>query len=326
MRALRCHRLDGPEALALDRIELPQPAPGEVRVRVAAAALNFPDLLITRGEYQVKPPLPFTPGMELAGIVDAVGADVQRIRPGDRVGAVTTWGAFAEAACVEQSRVVPLHPSIDFARGAALGLAYQTVWHGYRERARIAPGDKVLVLGAGGGIGLAAVQLARAAGAEVIAAASSADKLAVCRAQGAQHAVDYACENLVDAVRAIAGREGVDIVVDPVGGDIGESAQRCLGWRGRYLVIGFARGAPPRLAANRMLLAEQSVLGVYVGEAFRREPGARAERAAEIAAFVLAGAFSPVVSQVHAFEDHRAAFAALGSGRLVGKVVLDMVS
>ena len=322
MRAVVCRSLDGLEALAVESIGVPDPGPGEVRVRTYASALNFPDLLIVEGLYQVKPPLPFVPGMELAGVVDAVGPGVEQYRPGDRVSAVVTWGAFAEYACVAVDRLAALPDGIEYGAGAALGLAYQTVWHALKGRARVQPGERLLVLGASGGIGLSGVQLGRQLGATVIAAASSPEKLEACRLQGAQYLVNYQASDLRAEIKALTDGAGADVVLDPVGGELAESALRSLGWRGRYLVVGFAEGTIPRLPLNLALLSEREILGVYVGEYFRREPAARAGLSAEILGMAAQGKFAPPISAEYELSDFAEAFKALRDRRAVGKIVL----
>lgn len=322
MRAVLCRALDGIDSLTLESIDIPTPGSGEVRVRIHASALNFPDLLIVQGRYQVKPPLPFVPGMELAGVIDEVGPGVEGFQPGDRVAAVVTWGAFAEYACVSVDRLASLPAEIDFRTGASLGLAYQTVWHALKGRAKLQSGEKLLVLGASGGIGLAAVQLGRQLGATVIAAASSAEKLQVCQEQGATHLINYRTGDLRSEIKALTDGAGVDVVLDPVGGDLAEPALRSLGWRGRYLVVGFAKGSIPKLPMNLALLSERDILGVYVGEYFRREPRARAKLAAELAAMVAQGRFSPLICAEYELGDFAHALAALNERRAFGKILI----
>ncbi len=330
MRAILCRSLDGIGALTLETVADPLPAAGEVRVRVRACALNFPDLLITEGRYQVKPPLPFVPGMEFAGVIDAVGPGVTGFVSGQRVSGVVTWGAFAEAICVPVDRLAPLPDEIEFGAGAALGLAYQTVWHALKQRARLCAGETLLVLGASGGIGLAAVQLGRQLGARVIAAASSDEKLAACRAQGADHLINYRTGDLRAELKALAqsgggpggAGPGIDVVLDPVGGGLAEVALRALAWRGRYLVVGFAEGTVPALPLNHVLLAERDILGVYVGEYFRREPQARAALSSELLGMVARGRFAPPISAEFAFDDFGAALELLRDRRAVGKILL----
>lgn len=291
-------------------------------MRVHAAALNFPDLLIVEGRYQVKPPLPFVPGMELAGVIDRIGPGVTGYHQGDRVAAVVTWGAFAEHACVPVDRLAALPAAIEFVHGAALGLAYQTVWHALTGRARLRAGESLLVLGASGGIGLAAVQLGHQLGATVIAAASSPEKLAACREQGAAHLIDYRTGDLRAEIKALTGGAGVNVVLDPVGGAVAETALRGLGWRGRYLVVGFAEGTIPKLPLNLALLSERDILGVYVGEYFRREPAARAQLSTELLNMAAEGRFSPPISAEYELGEFSEALAALRDRRAVGKILL----
>ncbi|MBN9041427.1 MAG: NADPH:quinone oxidoreductase [Rhizobiales bacterium 62-47] len=324
MRAVLCKTLDGVDALTLETIDPPKPGAGEVLIRVHVAALNFPDLLIVEGRYQVKPPLPFVPGMEMAGVVHGVGEGVEGLRIGDRVSAVVTWGAFAEFAIAHAERVVALPDTMDFGVGAALGLAYQTVWHALKSRARLRKGETLLVLGASGGVGLAAVQLGRQVGATVIAAASSPEKLDVCLAQGADHAINYRDSDLRKEIQAIVGSNGVDVVLDPVGGAYAEPALRSLGWRGRYLVVGFAEGTVPKLPLNLALLSERDIMGVYVGEFFRREPQARLDLARELTGFVAAGHFAPVISASFPLARYGEAMKALQGRVATGKILLTM--
>lgn len=319
-----CRTLGGIEALSLDSIASPMPAIGQARVNVQVAALNFPDLLIIEGKYQAKPPLPFVPGMELSGVVDMVGEGVASDWLGRRVSAVVTWGAFAEHTCVDEDRLVALPDDVDLRVGAALGLAYQTVWHALKTRAGLRAGERLLVLGASGGIGLAAIQLGRQMGATVIAAASTQAKLDACLAQGADHVINYGADDLRTALAAIVGRDGVDVVVDPVGGVHAEAAMRSLGWRGRYLVVGFANGAIPKIALNLALLSERDIRGVYVGEYFRREPAARAAVARELLSLVTAGRFTPLVSREFPLADYAQALTALREREVIGKVLLSL--
>ncbi|MCO5129953.1 MAG: NADPH:quinone oxidoreductase family protein [Xanthobacteraceae bacterium] len=324
MRAVLCKTLDGVDALELASIEPPKPAPGEVLIRVRTAALNFPDLLIVEGRYQVKPPLPFVPGMEMAGVVHELGEGVDGLSIGDRVSAVVTWGAFAEFAVARAERVVPLPDTMEFGVGAALGLAYQTVWHALKSRARLRKGETLLVLGASGGVGLAAVQLGRQVGATVIAAASSDAKLDICRAQGADHVINYRDADLRKELQATVGKNGVDVVLDPVGGPYSEPALRSLGWRGRYLVVGFAEGTVPKPPLNLVLLSERDILGVYVAEFFRREPRARLDLARELTGFVASGCFTPVISASLPLERFADAMKILQGREAIGKILLIM--
>ena len=243
MRALLCKAWGGPESLAVEDVPSPRPGAGEVVVAVKAAGVNFPDLLMIQGKYQVQPPLPFTPGVEFAGVVTETGAGVAGVRPGDPVVATVAFGAFAEACVVPAASLLPLPRGVDFAAAAGFTVAYGTAWHALEDRGRLQPGETLLVLGAAGGVGLAAVTLGAALGARVIAAASSDEKLAVCRAHGATDTINYSTQDLRARLKALVGAKGVDLVYDPVGGSLTEPALRSVGWRGRYLVIGVYWGA-----------------------------------------------------------------------------------
>jgi NADPH2:quinone reductase len=274
MKAVLCKAWGGPETLVVEEVPSPHAGAGEVVVDVKAAGVNFPDMLMIQGKYQVKPPLPFTPGAELAGVVKEAGGGVTHVKPGDAVIAYVNTGAFAEECLAPAARIVPMPRGVDFAPAAAFTLTYGTSWHALKDRAQLKPGESLLVLGAAGGVGLAAVELGAAMGARVIAAASSDDKLAVCRAHGASDTINYATEDLRERLKQLVGEKGVDVVYDPVGGAMSEPALRSMGWRGRFLVIGFAGGEIPRLPANLVLLKGSAIVGVYWGEWMRREPEA----------------------------------------------------
>ncbi|HRQ66227.1 MAG TPA: NADPH:quinone oxidoreductase family protein [Xanthomonadaceae bacterium] len=300
MRAILCETLGPPSALKLAELPLPVPGPKQLRVRVHAAGVNFPDALIVQGLYQMRPPLPFVPGAELAGEVIEVGDAVRGFAVGDRVAAVPLLGAFAEQALVDAAQAIPLPRDIDetlLQAAAAVALAHGTSLHALEERGKAQPGETLLVLGAAGGVGLAAVELGKRLGLTVIAAASSADKLAAAQAAGADHGIDYSHEDLRERVKALTDGRGVDLVYDPVGGELAESALRCLGWRGRYLVVGFAGGGIPKFAANLLLLKEASLLGVFWGEAARRDPAAHAGRMQRLFGWLAEGSLSP---RIHA--------------------------
>ena len=247
-----------------------------------AASVNFPDVLIIQNKYQFRPPLPFSPGSELAGVVKAVGPEVRDFRPGDRVMAFTTYGAFAEEMKTEATRLIPLPKAMDFVTGAAFLLTYGTSDHALRDRGALQEGETLLVLGAAGGVGLAAIEIGKALGARVIACASNEDKLAVCRSHGADAAINYAAEDLRERIKALTEGRGVDVVYDAVGGPYSEPAFRSLAWRGRHLVVGFAAGEIPRLPLNLPLLKGASLVGVFWGDFARREPRAFAQSVAQL--------------------------------------------
>jgi NADPH2:quinone reductase len=322
MRALVCHALTGPQDLALD-LQWPEPeaSAGRVLIAVKAAALNFPDVLMTRGLYQERPPLPFVPGLELAGVVDRVGTGVTRFKPGDRVVAFSGQ-AMAERVSVPQESVIPMPGTLDFVAASGLCLTYFTSYHALKQRAQLQPGETLLVLGAGGGVGTAAVEIGKVMGARVIAAASSAAKLEVARALGADHLIDYSTHDLRERVKEITGGAGVDVVYDPVGGPYTEPAVRSLAWKGRFLVVGFAAGDIPKLAINLLLLKGASLVGVFWGAFARREPAAQMQNVRELWELLEAGRLKPVVGQVFALEDGVKAFETLEGREARGKVVI----
>lgn len=276
MRAVICHAFDQPETLTVESVPDLAPGPRDVVLDVYAAGVNFPDALMVMGQYQFRPPLPFTPGAEAAGIVIAVGAEVTRVKVGQRVAAFAMTGAFAEQLCVSADSLMPIADSLPFDIAATLPLAYGTAMHALVDRAALGAGETVLILGAAGGVGLAAVMLGKALGARVIAAASSDEKLALCKAHGADELVNYTTENLRDRLKSLTGGKGPDVVFDPVGGDLAEVAFRGIAWGGRYLVIGFAGGEIPKLPLNLPLLKGASIVGVFWGEFAKRDPRANA--------------------------------------------------
>lgn len=322
MKALRCNAFGPLENLALEEVPGPRPGPGQVLLDVKASSLNFPDLLMVQGLYQVKPPLPFSPGAETAGVVLEAGAGVRGFRPGDRVIAVSGWGGFAEECVVDAGRVTPLPAGMDFETGAAFLYTFETSLHALRDRGRLQAGETLLVLGAAGGVGLAAVEVGKILGARVIAAASSGDKLEQCRRTGADETVNYTEENLRDRVRALTGGRGVEVVFDPVGGPYTEPALRATSWRGRLLVIGFAAGDIPRIPANLALLQERSIVGVYWGESVRRDPEGHERNVRQLVEWFAAGKVRPVISERVPLEGAVDAMKRLAGRRVKGKVVV----
>jgi len=322
MKALLCKAWGGPETLVLEDVASPQPGPGEVVIDVKAAGVNFPDVLIIQNKYQVKPPLPFAPGAELAGVIKEVGPGVSGFAAGDRVIAMTTWGAFAEECVARTDQLVRMPAGLDFATAGAFTLTYGTSWHALKDRGQLRAGETLLVLGAAGGVGLAAIEIGKALGARVIAAASSPEKLAVCRAHGADETIDYAAEDLRTRLKAIAG-EGVDVVYDPVGGPYAEPAIRSTAWRGRYLIVGFANGEIPRIPLNLMLLKGSSLVGVYWGDWTRREPAAAAAGMVELLGWLAAGRLKPRVSGRYPLARAAEALAALAGRKVAGKLVVE---
>ena len=322
MKAVICKAYGPPESLVIEDIPAPVPGPGEVVITMKAASLNFPDLLIIQNKYQMKPPLPFSPGNELAGIVKAVGEGVTRVKPGHRVMAFTGVGAFAEEVKAPESGVIPMPDGMDFTTGSAFVVTYGTSDHALADRGELKAGETLLVLGAAGGVGLAAVEIGKALGARVIACASTAEKLDVCKAHGAEAGINYATEDLRERIKELTNGRGVDVVYDPVGSAFTEPALRSVGWRGRLLVVGFAAGDIPKIPLNLALLKGCSIVGVFWGEWTRREPERFAERIAQLSAWYREGRLKPHVSTVLPLDRTIEALQMIASRRVTGKVVL----
>lgn len=322
MRAVLCRALGPPEALSVEEVPSPVPGPKQLVVSVRAAGVNFPDTLVIQGKYQLKPPLPFSPGSEMAGVVKAVGQAVTHLRPGDPVIAFAGWGAFAEEALVEASNAMPAPAGLDPRVAASFAMAYGTSLHALQDRARLAPGETLLVLGAAGGVGLAAVELGKLLGARVIAAASTDAKLEVCRRRGADDLVSYGSQGWRDRVKELTGGKGVDVVYDPVGGDLAEPALRLLAWGGRHLVVGFAGGDIPRIPLNLPLLKGFSIVGVYWGEFARREPERHRANMGRLLGWLSEGKLDPLVSKAYPLERAGEALRALMDRQATGKLVL----
>ena len=322
MHAWICDNPIGPEALTWKELPTPEPKAGEVRIAIRAASLNFPDLLIVQNKYQMKPPLPFVPGSEYAGVVDAVGDGVTHLKVGDPVAAFGGMGGFGTHACVSAQLIMPLPAGFAFDDAAAFICTYGTTHHALLDRAQLKAGETVLVLGAAGGVGTAAIQIAKAAGAKVIAAASSEEKCALCRDLGADATINYSTANLRDELKALTGGKGPDVVYDPVGGDLAEPVFRSIAWRGRYLVIGFAQGAIPALPLNLALLKGASVVGVFWGDFARREPQNNAKALGELARWYAEGKIKPVIDQKLPMPELKKAFERMGSRQVRGKLVM----
>jgi NADPH2:quinone reductase len=322
MKAVLCKEYGPPDSLAIEEVPSPRPGPNEVVVSVKAASLNFPDVLIIQNKYQFKPPLPFSPGSELAGVVKEIGPGVERFKPGDRVMAFTTYGAFAEEVKTEATRLIRLPQKMDFVTGAAFLLTYGTTDHALRDRGALAAGETLLVLGAAGGVGLAAVEIGKALGARVIACASTDEKLAVCRDHGADATINYAAEDLRERIRALTEGRGADVIYDPVGGAYSEPAFRSIAWRGRHLVVGFAAGEIPKLPLNLALLKGASVVGVFWGDFARREPARFAESVAQLARWYDEGRLKPHVDETLPLASAREALKRMAERKVKGKLVL----
>ncbi|MEX3978851.1 NADPH:quinone oxidoreductase family protein [Paraburkholderia sp. EG287A] len=322
MRAIRCNQYGPPDSLTLEDSPDLVPGPGQVVIDVKAAAVNFPDVLIIENKYQMKPPLPFTPGAELAGVVRAAGEGV-KLAPGTSVVAYVGTGAFAEQALADASACVALPEGADFATAAAFTLAYGTSHHAVVDRAALRAGETMLVLGAAGGVGLAAVEIGKVLGARVIAAASSEEKLEVCRRFGADATINYRTEDLRERIKALTDGKGPDVIYDPVGGEYAEPAFRSIGWRGRYLVVGFANGEIPRLPLNLALLKGASLVGVFWGDFARREPQHNAAAFTQMMGWIGEGKLKPYVSKRYKLADTAQALKDMASRKVTGKIVIE---
>lgn len=322
MKAVLCKTLGPAHDLVLADVASPQPKINEVLLDVHAAGVNFPDTLIIEGKYQFQPPLPFSPGGEAAGVVAAVGAKAGAFEVGQRVMALTGWGAFAEQVAVPYYNVLPIPDSMDFTTAAALGMTYGTSLHALRQRANLQPGETLLVLGASGGVGLAAVEIGKAMGAKVIAAASSADKLAVAKAAGADELIDYSTSSLKDEIKRLTGGQGVDVIYDPVGGELFDQAVRGLAWNGRLLVVGFASGVIPQLPVNLALLKGAAVVGVFWGAFAQRQPQDNAANFRQLFAWHAESKIKPLVSKTYPLAEAGSAIEQLAQRKAVGKLVV----
>jgi NADPH2:quinone reductase len=322
MKAIVCKAWGPPEDLLLEELPDLVPGPGEVAVEVKAAGVNFPDVLTIQGKYQFRPELPFTPGNEFAGVVRAVGAGVTSVAPGDQVIGFTRTGAFAEQVLAPAEALMPMPPGMDYETAAAITLTYGTSHHAVVDRAALQAGETMLVLGAAGGVGLAAIEIGKALGARVIAAASSADKLAVCKAHGADVLINYETDDLREALKAATGGKGPDVIYDPVGGPYSEPAFRSIAWRGRHLVIGFAAGEIPKLPWNLMLLKGASVVGVFWGDFARREPKANVAAMRQMLGWMAEGKLRPLVSGRYALADTPQALLDMAARKVTGKIVI----
>ena len=322
MRAVLCTHFGPPSELELADIPAPKAAAGEAVVRVKAAALNFFDTLIIAGKYQHKPPFPFSPASEFAGVVESVGPEVTDIAVGDRVVGNMGWGAAREAVAIESHQLAKLPEALDFERAAGLTVTYGTTLYALRERAQLKAGETLAVLGASGGTGLAAVELGKMMGARVIACASSDEKLVFARAHGADETVNYRRENLRDALKRLGGEHGIDVVYDPVGGPYAEPAVRSLAWLGRYLVVGFAAGEIPKIPLNLTLLKSCDIRGVFWGAWTKREPQLQRALMTDLARWCAEGKLSAHVHAVHPLSEIAAALSAIADRKVMGKIVL----
>lgn len=323
MKAVLCKAFGPAENLVVEDLDSPQIKKGEVLLDVHAAGVNFPDTLIIEGKYQFKPPFPFSPGGEAAGMVAAVGEKISHLKVGDRVMALTGWGSFAEQVAVSGQNVLPIPAEMDFTTAAAFSMTYGTSMHALKQRANLQPGETLLVLGASGGVGLAAVEIGKAMGARVIAAASTNEKLEIARKAGADELINYSEASLRERLKELTDGQGVDVIYDPVGGKLFEEAFRSIAWNGRMLVVGFAAGGEiPALPANLPLLKGAALIGVFWGAFAQRQPQDNAANFKQLFAWYAEGKLKPLVSQTFALEQAAEAIDTLGQRKAVGKLVV----
>lgn len=330
MKAVLCKEYGPPDTLVLEDVPSPEPGEGQVRIAVKAAAVNFPDVLIIENKYQFKPPLPFSPGGEVAGVVDKVGPGVTTLKEGDRVIGSCGWGGFAEEIVLDAARCTPFPDEMDFVEASAFLMTYGTSHHALKDRAQLKPGETLLVLGAAGGVGLAAVELGKAMGARVIAAASSQDKVDVAKAHGADEGFVYPAgpldreqqKALSDKIKELTGGQGADVVYDPVGGDYSEPALRATNWEGRFLVVGFASGPIPKIPLNLALLKGCQIVGVFWGAFTAREPARNEENLAELMTWFKEGKIKPHVSKTYPLSEAAQALKDMAGRKVKGKIVL----
>ena len=322
MKAVLCKAFGPADTLVIEDTSSPQIKKNEVLLDVHAAGINFPDTLIIEGKYQFKPPFPFSPGGEAAGVISAVGENVSHLNVGDRVMALTGWGSCAEQIAVPAYNILPMPDAMDFTTAAAFSMTYGTAMHALKQRGALQAGETLLVLGASGGVGLAAIEIGKAMGARVIAAASSAEKLEVARQAGADELINYQDEDIRERLKTLTKGQGVDVVIDPVGGDLFETVLRSIAWNGRMLVIGFASGTIPSLPANLPLLKGAAVIGVFWGSFAQRQPQDNVANFQQLFAWFAEGKLKPLVSQTFALEDTAQAINTLAARKAVGKLVI----
>ena len=322
MKAVLCRAFGPPESLVVEEVESLAPAPGQVVVSVNSCGVNFPDTLIIQGKYQFKPPFPFSPGSEVAGVVKDVGRGVESVKIGDRVIASSPCGGFAEEFVANAESLVPMPDGMEFDIASAFVMTYGTCLYALKDRANLQPGERLLVLGAAGGIGLAAIEIGTVLGATVIAAASSDEKLEVCRQHGASELINYSTEDLKERVKALTGGQGVDVVVDPVGGDYSEAALRGMAWNGRFLVLGFTAGEIPRVPLNLPLLKGSSIVGVFWGSFVARDPEHNQANLQQLLGWLQEGKLRPLISARYPLERAADALNDIINRKVTGKIVL----
>ena len=322
MHAWLCENPTGVDALTWQELPTPEPGAGEVRVAIKAASLNFPDLLIVQNKYQLKPPLPFVPGAEYAGVVEAVGPGVNQLKIGQSVACLAGTGGFGSHVIAQAAQCLPLPDGFSHVDAAAFIMIYATSHHALVDRAQLKAGETVLILGAAGGVGTSAIQIAKAVGARVIAAASTDEKCAFCKTLGADETINYSSQDLREAIKTLTQGKGPDVIYDPVGGNLAEPAFRSIAWRGRYLVVGFAGGEIPALPLNLTLLKGASLVGVFWGGFAKQEPKASAAAMAELVRWYAAGKIKPAIDRTMPMQELKAAYARMGSREVKGKLVL----
>ena len=322
VHAWLCENPVGVDALNWKEIPTPVPQSGQVLIRIEAASLNFPDLLIVQNKYQMKPDLPFVPGSDYAGVIEALGEGVTHLKVGQSVACLSGTGGFGTHTLAPAKLCMPLPPGFPAVDAAAFIMIYATSHHALIDRAALKTGETVLVLGAAGGVGTAAIQIAKAAGAKVIAAASTDEKCALCKSLGADETINYTTQNIREVLKTVTEGKGPDVIYDPVGGDFAEPAFRSIAWRGRYLVVGFAAGPIPALPFNLALLKGASIVGVFWGDFSRREPQANAAMMAELAQWYAQGKVKPVIDRTMPMSELKAAYAHMGSRGVMGKLVM----
>ncbi len=324
IKAIICKEFGLPNTLVLEEIQSQAPQPDEVLIKVAACGVNFPDLLIIQNKYQFKPNLPFSPGGEVSGIIEAVGEKVTRLKMGDRVVALCGWGGFAEQVIAKANRVFPMPSELDFINGACTLYTYGTSYHALKDRAQLQPGETLLVLGAAGGVGLAAVELGKVMGATVIAAASSKEKLEACGEKGANHLINYTEEDLRVRLKEITNDKWVDVVYDAIGGKLSEQALRSMAWKGRYLVVGFATGEIPQFPANLPLLRGCSIMGVFWGSFAEREPQQSQQNFSELVTMIKSGKIKQHIHKIYSLSEAPQALEDLLNRKVIGKAIVNI--
>jgi NADPH2:quinone reductase len=322
MKAVLCKAYGMPETLVIEEVEPLRAGKGQIVVEVKACGVNFPDTLIIQGKYQFKPAMPFSPGSEVAGVVKEVGEGVKGVSVGDHVIASTGWGGFAEEVVVNATKIIPMPAGLDFTIASAFVLTYGTSHHALKDRAQLQPGETLLVLGAAGGVGIAAIEIGKQLGARVIAAASNDEKLEVCKQHGASEVINYTSEDLRERIKQITGGQGVDVIFDPVGSSYSEPALRSMAWKGRFLVVGFAGGEIPRIPLNLTLLKGCSIVGVFWGAFTEREPQHNAENLAELMSWLSQGILKPHISATYPLERAADALYDMLNRKVLGKAVL----